>query len=284
MYLLVDSGSTKSDWVLLQDDTPPVHAVANGFNPFYFTDESLAEAIGTSEGLKDFFDLPVHLRFFGAGCSDDIQNSKVKHALSKAFTNLASLEVHHDLEGALLATAGKDPGICCILGTGSNACYSDGQHIRQDTPSLGLYLGDEGSGGYLGRDLVKRFFYRQLPDDLNSAFEHRYHLKKDQFLDRIYSQPKPNTYVASFFPFMVEHRTHAFVKSMVRDGFEAFISNHVICYPESATVEIHFIGSVAFLFRDELEECLRSHGLTPGKVIQKPLDGMIENLNLLRSN
>lgn len=283
MYLIADSGSTKCDWALLQDGKDPVRFQTAGFNPFYFTKESLSKAIANADALKSVVGLPVHLRFFGAGCSDDIQNTKVLYALQANFIQPKSIHVQHDMMGAALATCGDQSGICCILGTGSNACYYDGQDIRQNTPSLGLYLGDEGSGGYLGKELVRKFFYKQLPEDLHQAFAAEHNLQKDTFLDRIYSQPKPNTFLAGFFPFLVKHKHHAFVRDMIRQGFTDFIVNHVLAYPEAKETSVHFIGSVGFLFQDLLEEVLQSKQLSMGKVLQTPMEGMIENVPQMTS-
>ncbi len=283
MLVIVDSGSTKCDWACIEEGQETRYFQTAGLNPFYFTDQTLLTTLTAEEDIAFLVDQPINLYFFGAGCADLIQITKMEKCLAAAFPKHQSIHVHQDLKGAVLATCGAESGISCILGTGSNACYFNGTEIIQNTSSLGLYLGDEGSGGYLSKHLLKAFFYNQLPTDLHTAFSNQYELEKDVFLDHIYSKPKPNTYVAGFFPFLVEHRDHEFVLELVHRGFTEFIDNHVLCYDQAKEVPIHFIGSVAFLFRTELKQVLESKGLEFGNLIQKPLEGMIKNVHLMKA-
>ncbi|MCB9263034.1 MAG: N-acetylglucosamine kinase [Flavobacteriales bacterium] len=278
MILVADGGSTKCDWALI-DRQRHVQSrfETTGLNPYYLSESELYAALKVNSSINSVKNEVTEIHFYGAGCSDELQIKKLRKTFTGFFPQLSKVFISNDLNGAILATCNNQIGICGILGTGSNACYFNGQNIEKKTHSLGLYFGDEGSGGYFGKMLCKHFFYNQLPEDLAYLFVQKYALKKDEFLDRIYNQPKPNTYLATFFPFVVENKNHPFVAELIANGLKSFVGNHISVYPK---VPVHFVGSVAYELHPFLSEVLHTFGYSLGTVVRHPLEGMIKHIKL----
>jgi hypothetical protein len=195
--------------------------------------------------------------------------------LQGVFTN-ANIVVEHDLLGSAMATYDGEPCISCILGTGSNSCFFDGQSVYEEVPSLAYILGDEGSGSYFGKILLREYFYKKLPGDLLSAFEKEFQLTKEEVLQKVYREPNPNTYLAGFMRFIAVFRDHPHVKSWIIAGIREFIGIHVKCFANWQKVPVHFVGSIGHIFIDSLKEAARLEGLRLGRVIQKPIEGLAE--------
>ena len=214
------------------------------------------------------------ISFYGTGCSTPRTVGIIELALEGVFKN-AVIEVNHDLFGAARALCGKDAGIACILGTGANSCLFDGEKIIDNIPSVGFMLGDEGSGGYLGKKLVRAYFYGELPEDLTLAFANKYNLSRDEMLLNVYKKPAPNRYLASFSIFLSEHNSHSFIQDFVQKGFQAFLDAMVLKYENVENLPIHFLGSIAVHFQSELEAVLKSNHLELGKIIHNPVDELV---------
>lgn len=278
MTIIADSGSTKADWVLLTSaEAQPETIQTMGFNPIYHSSaliqekvqNAFLEAITPVEKVSQVF-------YYGTAIWDLEKAKVVETALANVFPN-ASIEVKHDLLGAARATCGTKPGISCIIGTGSNTCYYDGREVVDNVTNLGYFLGDEGSGAHLGKALIQTYFYRELPADLKSALEKIVPGGKSEFLSNIYGEnTSPNVYLASLTRFIAMHKHHFFMQGLIYRSFAEFIDRHVRKYPKHLSIPIHFIGSVAFYFQDELNFILEERGMQSGVFIKKPIDNLVE--------
>lgn len=272
--LIVDSGSTKAEWCLLEGKKKKI-IYTQGLSPYFLSSEQIQHIVEQElkTKLKDV--QPDEIFFYGTGCSSPDNVRSVKKALQKNFLK-AKISVDHDLMGAAKALCGTEKGIACILGTGSNSCYYNGKKIVKNSPGLGYVLGDEGSGAYLGKKVIQYFLYNTFDADLMDRFTAKFKTSSYEILDAVYKKPLPNRYLASFAIFLAENRGHYMIENIIEDGFNDFFFNHVYKYRESWTLPINFIGSVAYGFKDVLKEMCSSYELQLGKVLQKPMDGLIK--------
>lgn len=240
-----------------------------GFNPFFQSSADIKKILLDQLVQKLEPDTVQHIHFYGTGVHDDHRRLIVKEALQDVFPN-AAIEVEHDLLGAARSVCGNSAGIACILGTGSNSCYYDGKSILDNVPSLGWLLGDEGSGTHLGKALLRAWFYRELPTDINNAFNQRFPEGQHFVKDKIY-ESGANAYLASFTKFLADHMQHTFVQTLVADSLGEFLDRHVCKYQGYQQVPIHFVGSIAFHFKDILFECMEQRKLKLGIIVRKPI-------------
>lgn len=275
MILLADSGSTKTDWLLLDDEGQQVTRFASvGFNPFYQSQEVIAEGLRT-EVVPNAIGPVREVHFYGAGCADEATSRPARDALAAAFP-AAAIAVHSDLLAAARGLCGREAGIACILGTGSNNCLYDGDKIINNIGSLGFWLGDEGSGGYLGKRLVVHYLHAELPAELHEAFRDDFpDVGRLSVLDRAYKQPFPNRYFATFAPFLTQYLAHPFIKALVQDAFRVFLDTYVVQHPGSGSLPVHFTGSVAHYFEVVLKEVLDEKGLQLGFIQKSPMPGLV---------
>lgn len=246
-----------------------------GFNPFFHNEETIIDAIREVEELYKIRDEVSVIYYYGAGCSSPELNSIIERALKSIYTK-ARIVVDHDLTACALATYENKPAISCIIGTGSNSCYFDGEKISEEVPALGYILGDEGSGSYFGKKLLSAFLYKKLPAHIEQDLVADYGLTKSTVIENVYMKPNANVYIASFMKFIARHADDEYIKDMVYSGFKDFISIHVCCFSNYREVDVNFIGSIAFIFRQELERAARELDVTIGKIIQKPIDGLVK--------
>lgn len=274
MICVADSGSTKTDWVIIDPKNKEEQRFDSiGLNPFFVDTAKVTETVRAAipETLRDCIQ-QVH--FYGAGSSSPERVKIVAQGIRAAMPN-ATVQVDHDLLASARATCQHDPGIACILGTGSNSCYYDGERIRDNVTALGFILGDEGSGTAIGKELVRAWVYREMPDELATAFASEYNLTKEVVLQNTYNKPLPNRYLASFAPFCSQHRTHPFIANIIRGCLEDFVIRHVLKYEKCKTLPIHCVGSIATAFKEELCALLEEHGLQPGGFVVKPIDALV---------
>ncbi len=275
MVLVADSGATKADWALLDTGKEDEIVHTLGFNPVVHDPEIFA---GEVERLRA--DLlpraaPTHIYYYGAGCWDVRRKRPIVTSLQEAWPK-AEIMVMHDLLAAARATCGSDPGIACILGTGSNTCLYDGTDVIDNVTNLGYMLGDEGSGSCLGRAFLKAYFYRELDDELKNAFESYITVDRATVIDQVYESEMPNTYLASFTRFMGEHQEHPLIQRIVFDNFAELIDRHVRKYRGHQELPIHFIGSIAHYFKPILLAVINSRNMNPGRFIQKPINELAD--------
>ena len=274
MKLIADSGSTKTEWCLIDGNTRK-NFITQGLSPYFLSSEQIAHIIEKEVKPKLGDRLPGEIYFYGTGCSKKENILLVKKAIIKVFSD-AELTVDHDLMGAARALCGNEKGVACILGTGSNSCYYNGKRILRNIPGLGYVLGDEGSGTYLGKKVIQYYLYNTFDADLMDRFNAKFNTTSDEILKAVYKKPLPNRYLASYAIFLAENRGHYMVENIIEDGFNDFFFNHVYKYRESWKYPLHFTGSIAYGFKDVLKELCGTFELTLGKVIKKPMDGLIK--------
>ncbi len=269
MTIVADCGSTKCDWLLVHGERN--HQLENtvGFSPFFHTSKEI-EAIVREQLLPKLDPTTVeHVFFYGTGVHDQHRADIVRVGLATCFPK-AIIEVEHDLLGAARSVCGHSAGIACILGTGSNSCYYDGKKIVDNVPSLGWLLGDEGSGTHLGKALLRAWFYRELPTDLNATFNEAHPEGAHAIKDKAYEKGA-NAYLATFTKFLGEHVKHPYIQSLVAESLGEFLDRHVLKYSGAQSVPVHFVGSIAHHFQDVLQKCMDDRKLKLGNVVRKPI-------------
>ncbi|MCB9203082.1 MAG: ATPase [Flavobacteriales bacterium] len=276
MILIVDSGSTKSDWVILNSEGKEEFRTETiGFNPYFISTKEIEAEIGKNEQLVELKEKATQVFFYGAGCSSEKMNAVVEKALSKCFVN-AEITVDHDLLGAAYAAYNGKPAIVCILGTGSNSCYFDGEKLEEATPSLAYILGDEGSGNNLGKRILQAYFLKKMPKRLCQAFKERYNLTIEQLNKNVYQNQFANTYLATFSRFVSDHKYEPFIQKLIYDSMKEFVVNQILPYKEARFSEINFIGSVAHYYEEILYAVAAEFHLKIGFVIRKPIDNLVK--------
>jgi len=273
--LIADSGATKCEWCLLSNGKKKKTIDTQGISPYFLDAAGIGQVIGREL-------LPVlktteldQVFYYGTGCANPDNVKIVRKALREAFRG-AEVHVTHDLMGAALALCGTTKGISCILGTGSNSCYFDGRKIVKNSPGLGFVLGDEGSGAYLGKKVLQYYLYNTFDEELRYKFDAKYATSSKEILEHVYKHPLPNRYLASFTLFLVENRGHYMVENIIEDGLNDFFFNHLCKYRESWKLPIHFVGGVAYGFRDVVKELCETYEFELGNILQKPMDGLIK--------
>lgn len=275
MKLIVDSGSTKTDWALVDHGEILQRIFTKGTNPFFQTEEEICQEIKTNlipqlkcEDLEAVY-------FYGAGCAFSDKIEMVRRSISKLLKVSGPIEVNTDMLAAARALCGHEAGIACILGTGANSCYYDGQQIVENVSPLGFILGDEGSGAYLGKMLVGDILKNQMGQALKEQFLAQYNLTPAEIIDRVYRKPFPNRFLASLSPFLNEHMDVPCVKTLVLNAFKAFLKRNVMQYDYEGK-KVHFIGSIAYYYKPVLAEAISEMGLELGTIIKSPMEGLVK--------
>jgi N-acetylglucosamine kinase-like BadF-type ATPase len=272
MKIIAESGSTKTDWVVLNQEKTLLSTSTAGFNPTYYPAATL------DSGIKEITPTLLaskvkEIYFYGAGCASAAAKDMVYNIFKNHFKN-ASIEVQHDLFGAARALFGNGKGLASILGTGSSSCIYENNKIVTAIPSLGYLLADDGSGANIGSELIKAHFYGDFPDTLQRQFVADFDIDPGNFITKLYAREKPNAYIASFVPFAVEHKGHPFIAEIVKKAFRQFFRENTLKYKDFEKYDLGFSGSVAYLFKNYLEEVAGEFGLTISKVIKSPIDAL----------
>lgn len=274
MTLIADSGSSKTAWVVLEGQEPVKSFQTVGINPYFWTSQQIETLLKSEVALKLQGWVIRQIFFYGAGCSSKEKKQVVYEALQQVFPN-TQIFVEHDLLAAARALCGRAAGVACILGTGSNACVFDGEQIVAQPINLGFWLGDEGSGGYIGKALVKAFLHQEMPRVLQEKFQQKYSLTLSEVLENAYQKPFPNRYFASFAPFASENLEDDFIRALLYKSFEAFFDKYVAKLPSVEILPIHFVGSIAVVFKKILQEFLCKRQWQFGKVLQTPIEELV---------
>ncbi|EJL70128.1 BadF/BadG/BcrA/BcrD ATPase family protein [Chryseobacterium populi] len=275
MVAIVDGGSTKCDWVILDDFKKVfMRTETIGFNPNNIAAELIVPEIEKNINLSAVKNSITKVFFYGSGCGIPQNRITIERELEKFFTK-AEVIAQEDLTAAAYAAYRGRPAIVCILGTGSNSCYFDGTNLKIKLPSLGFLMGDEGSGSSIGKQLVRRFFMQKLPQDLHTEFEETYHLTIDEALKNMYHTSRPNAYLANFNKFVVERKDHPYFQKMVFEEMLNFFDYQVLPYEEAKDAEINFIGSIAYYYEDILRSAAAELNLNVGNVVQKPIESLV---------
>lgn len=271
MKLIIDAGSTKMEWVILEGNSVKERFCTDGFNPNYSPIQDLMILVETrfiaSSNIASIY-------YYGTGCASEHSCLLIKEVFKQYFPK-ADIHVTHDLMAACHALFGHEKGIACILGTGSNSCVYDGERIVEQAVSLGYLLGDEGSGMHIGREVLRHYFYHLMPDDLSQKFDQAYHLTRDELIENLYHKEQPSRYMASFAEFAGKNQVQPYIHNLIKNCFTEFVEAFVCRYGSFKSMKISFVGSVAYHFRNVLEETISNFGLTMGEVMSSPTEGLL---------
>ncbi len=275
MILIADSGASKSDWVLIDNSGEQLSFQLVGLNPYYL---STAETINIlSKELIPFIDSKKvnELYFYGAGCSSLYKCMLMEEALQILFKN-AAIHIESDLLGAARALFGHKEGIACILGTGSNSCYYNGEKIEENIISLGYFFGDEGSGAHMGKKFIKDYLLGNLPKDINDKFKKEYNYTRDNILDAVYNLPFPNRFLAAFCEFYADNLSSKYIFDLITNSFREFFTNQVEKYKKYKKVPLSFTGSVAYYFEPLLRQVSNENEVKISKIVRSPINALAE--------
>ena len=274
MILIVESGSTKADWILVDSDGIKCSFKTKGWNIMLLEQEEMLVRLDRLAELNPFISVVKSVHFYTPGVSIDSAVVSLEQILRNKFCN-ADVFVESDLLAASRSVYKGNPLFVSILGTGSNTAFYDGEELQHTSPSLGYILGDEGSGASLGKELLKAYLYKALPDDLYFEFTKSYSMSKESALKSVYTQEAPNRFLASYVPFLVANKNHVFIQDLVRKQFDSYIQTHLKSNLVICDYSITFVGSVAFLFQDILIDLCTKYALNISDFIQSPLQGLI---------
>ena len=276
MILIADSGSTKTDWCVVENGVLVQQIFTKGTNPFFQSEEEISNEIATAllpELKTDEFDA---VYFYGAGCGFPDKIEIVHRAISKQLKVKGNVEVATDMLAAARGLCGREAGIACIMGTGSNSCYYDGENIVANVSPLGFILGDEGSGACLGKLMVGDLLKNQMKPELKEKFLTQFNLTPADIIDRVYRKPFPNRFLASLSPFLAQNINEPCVHELVLNSFKAFFKRNIMQYENYQNLKVNLIGSVAFYYKEVLAEAAEAMGIQLGTIIQSPMEGLIK--------
>jgi len=275
MIIVADSGSTKTDWRIIDSKGKVYRKQTIGFNPY------IVSAVKMHQELKNNLIKQIapewisEIYFYGAGCSTPDKKEFIRYEISRIYPN-AKIVVNHDILGAARALLGKNAGLIGILGTGSNCCYFNGSEISKIFTSCGWILGDEGSGNHLGRLLIRDYLSDRLPADILKKFNETFKTNHNEILDVIYKKPLPNRYLAGFSKFMKENEESEYINGLVTYSFNEYFERQVKLFDELKCNEIHFVGSVAHYFEAQLKEVAKKFNYSVGIINKKPIDNLVD--------
>lgn len=276
MIYLAESGSTKCDAVFLTNEGEEVKRIRTiGFNPYFHDRQFVAKEIIKVPEIIELGAQVEQVFFYGAGCSSPDLNVEIAEGLKAGFPN-AQISVDHDLRASAYATWNGLPQVTCILGTGSNCVYYDGQSLQAGRSGYGFILGDEGSASYIGKRVVRAYLYRLMEPSLIREFEEHYGINEAIIREKVYAPTGANVFLGSFAPFAHKHLHLPFFYQMVFNGFREFIETQVLPFPHAQKVPISFVGSIAHHFEPVLNDVLDYFDLQKGKIIRRPVDGLID--------
>ncbi|MFD2034912.1 N-acetylglucosamine kinase [Belliella marina] len=272
MILIADSGSSKTDWRLIGHNGDIEQYRGIGFNPSYQSSDEMANLI-REDFLLEIADDVDQVFYYGAGCSTAYFKNQVKSVLETVFTN-AYIKVDHDMMAAARATFGEKAGIACILGTGSNSCDFDGEHIIASMPSPGYILGDEGGGAHVGKKFLQDFIHGELPDTIHKLAIEKLGLDYEEIRIKVYKEPFPGRYMASFCRFLTEHKSDPYCYMLYYDAFQDFFKKHVMKYDNYREKQVSFVGSIAFYNSDILRSAAMDAGIQVSLILESPIAGL----------
>jgi glucosamine kinase len=276
MILIADSGSTKTDWRLI-DNKKQIHQFATqGINPYFQTTSQISEILKFElipQLNKNDLSLGLSIYFYGAGCKVDDKKQIVFEALQEYFPE-SPIEINSDLLGAARSLCGKNPGIAAILGTGANTCFCDGGEIVENRTSSGFILGDEGSGAHIGKTFVQAYINDQMPEELALRFFKRFNLSKDDIIDAVYRKPMPNRFLASFSKFIYQNLKEQFIIDLVAGCFDQFFDNYICRYKNYKAIKLSCTGSVAFYYSNILRAVAANKGVNMDTISETPIAGL----------
>ncbi|MFD1256372.1 N-acetylglucosamine kinase [Mucilaginibacter terrae] len=276
MILVADSGSSKTDWVLASDKQKPVKFSTAGLNPYFLTEKEIVKIIqDQAPVMVNHFPLIEEIYFFGAGCSSPDRREIVSNALSLIFPR-AFVSVDSDLLGSAYATCGQHKGLICVLGTGSNISFFNGEDVGTGKHGLGYILGDEGSGTWFGKILITHYLYGTMPAAIATEFSRCFDITKDKVIEKVYLKRGANAYLASYARFLSDIKDTEYGKFVISEGLLQFIELNIKSYADYHLYTCHFVGSIAYFFSDELKTLCTENSVSVGKIIRQPIDELLK--------
>lgn len=273
MILVADSGSTKTEWKIINKGVPGESFFSGGINPYFLSSEEILTLL--RKEIPDLADILFDkIYFYGTGCNTEAKNEEVRNAI-RSFISAGEVFIGTDLLGAARSLCQNNRGIACIMGTGSNSCYYDGRSIAANVSPLGYILGDEGGGAVLGRKLVSAVLKKQVSQEVIDLFFNAYKITPAEILEKVYMKPFPNRFLGQFAKFISENIHVNELQEIVTSSFNEFITRNILQYPESAELAVHFTGSISYHFRSFLGKLLKEHHLEQGKITLSPMEGLI---------
>lgn len=273
MIIIADSGSTKTHWRILDNDGKIFQENTVGFNPYYISSGDMQKEMQQSF-LRNYSGDRHQVYFYGSGCATPESKNSVKKAILSVLSD-SEVSVFDDMTGAARSTCNREEGIVGILGTGSNSCYYNGKEIAHKIQSVGYILGDEGSGSYLGKHLLRDFVRGEIPEDLSEKLEKTYSLSKEKIFENVYQKDRPNKYLAGFAPFLLRNKTHNYVYSLLLSCFDDFFENNILKYENATELPFHCVGSVAFYFNEFLRKSASKHSVSVSRIVESPIAGLV---------
>lgn len=275
MIIIADSGSTKCSWAICDKNGQIVERCSTiGFNPYFIKSSQVLNHLQNSD-LKEIKDNVDEVYFYGAGCSSKKMNDIIEKPFVEFFSN-AQVNIHHDLDAACYSMYDGEPAITGILGTGSNSCFFDGEKIYENAPSLGFMLGDEASGNNFGKKLLCLYFNNVLDEDLKQKYEESYETDIAQINLNVYNNSRANVYLAKFFPFVSENKSHPQMHTLIMKTLDEFFKLHICCFEDFKKVKVNFIGSVAFFLKEEIKKVAQKYNCEIGHIVKNPIDRLIK--------
>ncbi len=272
MKIVVDCGGSKGDWRFIARDGSVPNYESRGFSPVTQSMWDLEQIIKIDLPLIE--DTVAEVHYYGTG----VHSETIIHSMTSTLSHLLkanNVNVNTDLFAACRATCQNNHGIVAILGTGSASCLYDGKEIVDKIPSLGFIAGDEGAGSMIGKKILQSYFYREMPQKIQAAFEENYTLTREEMLENIYKRPGANSYLASFANFALTLKKEPFIHNIIIEEFDRFTLRHLSKYENDGSVKCHFVGSIAWFLKEELEISLAKFGLQLGNIIRKPIDQLV---------
>ena len=275
MILVADSGSSSSDWMLNVPDSKPLFFKTKGLNPFFVNEKEIERVMKEVPEIIPYAEEIKEVYFFGAGCITPDRREIVSNALTNLFPK-AFISVESDLLGAAYATCNHEKGLIATLGTGSDISLFDGEDLLPSQHGIGYVLGDEGSGAWFGKRLITAYLYGKMPKDLEKIFGERFRLTKDTVIKNVYQKDRPNSYLASFAPFLSENRLHPYIDKLLTDGFDEFVRTNIMTFPKFWEYKCNFVGHIAFSFDLQLHAVCNLHGVQIGKILAHPIQELFD--------
>ncbi len=273
MNLIIDSGATKANWTLADQQEIQLQIQTQGLHPLLMTDENLRAL--SEEARQRGINKLDHIFYYGTGCKVESSRQRLNAILQQVFPEANRVEVDTDLMGAARALCQRSPGVACILGTGSNSCFFDGENITQNRGGYGFILGDEGSGAAMGKDLMADFLNKQIPGHLQEKLIEKYQLTSTEVIESTYRRPAPSRYLASFAPFLLENIKEDYVLQLVENQISIFLKRYILVYEGAREIPVHFTGSIAWHFKPFVEKALQQLDLQRGTFLPEPMPGLV---------
>lgn len=275
MILLGTSGSTKCDWQLIKELGTIINFTSKGINPFFHDKDKIAEHISEVKELQPYLEKIDVVFFYGAGCSSIELKNIVRKGLSSIFKR-SNLYINHDIVAAAFATYEGVPSFTGLIGTGANSCFFDGDIVRQELIGVDYVLGDEGSGSYLGKKLLRDYLYGKLPEEIKKDFESTYQVNSHSILENVYLKPYANIYLASFTSFIEQRKDNPYFYEMVKDGLSLYMDLYICSFKNYTEYKTHFVGSIPHFFQNILSEVAKEKGIQLGEIIKEPIDRLVQ--------